>query len=63
MTSKDAFNHRKGKLFLRCKESVIISVTSSKVEERWNRKNKDIGFGICMYLYYKEQNILFIVSS
>ena len=33
MTSKDASNHRRGKLFLSFKESVIISVTSSKDEK------------------------------
>lgn len=53
MTSKDVSNHRRGKLFLGFKESVIISVTSSNVEEHWNRKNKDIRFGICMYIVQK----------
>lgn len=50
MTSKDASNHRRRKQFLRFKESVIISVTSSKVEEHWKGKNKDIRFGICMHI-------------
>lgn len=40
MTSKDASNHRRGKLFLGFKESVIISVTSSKVEEHWEEEKQ-----------------------